>query len=299
MVGQHLPDRRQASALLDLQEPFFLLVQPSELRITNSIDFTVAAPGPAGLPVVFDNPATSAWTAKARAFAKDGSFSTPAKEPWWEVKLPAGKRTHTVVLPLPKDALGRMLQLQLWEKVQVQHSTRPIPQPLTGFETDALSHFTFGDEATSGETKLESAPASDACPAGGPTAKLSYRFGKGHKYPHLTPASETLAAQFPRDAHTFGLWVHGDGKGCLTRIRFVDAKGQTFQADGPRLDFTGWRFLTFPLRDTPDAPLMHWGGPDDGSIHHPVKWDTLLLIDNTAHEPIEGSILIAAPAVLD
>ena len=47
----------------------------------------------------------------------------------------------------------------------------------------------------------------------------------------------------------YGVWVSGDGSGNNVNIpHFLDATGQTFQVNGPAIDWIGWRFLSFPLR---------------------------------------------------
>jgi hypothetical protein len=48
-----------------------------------------------------------------------------------------------------------------------------------------------------------------------------------------------------------GLWIHGDGKGEIIRIQFRDAAGR--HADFlPKINFKGWRLLTFPFPDKAD-----------------------------------------------
>ena len=98
--------------------------------------------------------------------------------------------------------------------------------------------------------------------------------------------------------NTVGLWLCGDGKGCQARIRFVDFTGQTFQPDGPKIDWTGWRYVTFPLRSTEEKTLSHWGGADDGVIHYPIKWDSIFLLDNVSREPVDGEIYLSAPTLI-
>jgi hypothetical protein len=101
-----------------------------------------------------------------------------------------------------------------------------------------------------------------------------------------------------RVAISYRLWLHGDGKGCAARIRFVDATGQTFQPDGPRIDWTGWRYVSFPMQSTEEKPLAHWGGANDGVIHYPIKWDTIFLLDNVLREPVEGDVYLSAPTLI-
>jgi len=84
----------------------------------------------------------------------------------------------------------------------------------------------------------------------------------------------------------------------VPRVRFVDASDQTFQPDGPKIDWTGWRFVTFPMQSTDEQPLAHWGGENDGKIHYPIKWDSIFLLDNVSRQPVEGEIYLSAPTLI-
>ncbi len=92
--------------------------------------------------------------------------------------------------------------------------------------------------------------------------------------------------------------LDGDGKECQARIRFTDSTGQTFQSDGPKIDWKGWRYVTFPMQSSKEEPLTHWGGANDGTIHYPIKWDTIFLLDNVSREPVEGEVYLSAPTLI-
>src|SRR5207237_368879 len=124
-------------------------------------------------------------------------------------------------------------------------------------------HATVSCEGTLGAAPVEGA------------VTLRYRFAKGWRFAELKPQTRSISTREPR---AFALWIHGDCKGCQARLRFTDATGQTFQPDGPKIDFTGWRFVKFPMQSTPDAPLSHWGGANDGVIHYPIKWDSIFVL---------------------
>jgi len=93
-------------------------------------------------------------------------------------------------------------------------------------------------------------------------------------------------------------WVYGDGAGCTPRIRFTDATGQSFQADGQKITWKGWRYITFALRPSDSEPLFHWGAANDGVVHYPLKWDSMFLLDNPAKTAVEGEIYLSAPTLL-
>ena len=91
------------------------------------------------------------------------------------------------------------------------------------------------------------------------------------------------------------MWVHGDGSGVALRARFIDSTGQTFQPDGPKLDFTGWRHVSFALDETAQG---HWGGANDGIVHYPIRLESLLLIDNVSRAKTAGAVEVMMPALV-
>jgi hypothetical protein len=124
--------------------------------------------------------------------------------------------------------------------------------------------------------------------------KLTYSFSPGWKFLQLKPATDDLKKI---DGHPkeLALWLHGDASNHRVRLRYTDATGQTFQPSGPRIDWKGWRYVTIPLTG-PD--LAHWGGRNDGEVHHPIVWDTLFLLDNESREKSAGEIWIASPTLI-
>jgi hypothetical protein len=92
------------------------------------------------------------------------------------------------------------------------------------------------------------------------------------------------------------MWVHGDGTGNTLRLRVVDATGQTFQPGGEVMRDKGWRYVTFSL-DSSHAG--HWGGANDGLVHYPLRWDSLLLIDSTHRKKTEGTVYVSVPSLIE
>jgi hypothetical protein len=121
---------------------------------------------------------------------------------------------------------------------------------------------------------------------------VSYDFAAGWKYACLEPRGKS--GQMDGKPLALTCWLKGDGSGNIARVRFVDFTGQTFQPDGNRLDFTGWRYLSYPL----NATASHWGGANDGVIHYPMRLQTMLLIDSGARQATKGQVSIASPAVV-
>ncbi|MDR3405922.1 MAG: hypothetical protein P4L99_25780 [Chthoniobacter sp.] len=165
-----------------------------------------------------------------------------------------------------------------------------------------------GDSAVSGSAELkeigEHPPNSSSS-----VIALRYGLGKGWKFAQVRgfaarigfPQANAPWSDVPwldQRAKQFGLWVHGDGKGLVSRLRFVDVSGQTFQPDGPKIDWTGWRFVIFPMKNADEKSLAHWGGADDGEIHYPIQWDSIFLLDNVSRQPVDGEIYLSAPTLI-
>jgi hypothetical protein len=148
-----------------------------------------------------------------------------------------------------------------------------------------------------GDAKVASTQAiSIAQPPDGPLAtgigalKIDYTFEAGWKFLHLRPKAKRLEEISGRPK-ALALWVYGDESGNRVRMRVVDSTGQCFQPDGGPIDWKGWRQVVMPL----DRNAGHWGGADDGTIHWPIKLDTLFLLDSAHRKASTGSIFIAAP----
>ncbi len=75
-------------------------------------------------------------------------------------------------------------------------------------------------------------------------------------------------------------------------MRFSDSTGQTFQAGGAVLDWTGWRYVSFPLDDTGG----HWAGANDGRIHGAIKLESFFLLDSASQKSTQGEIFVSAPS---
>jgi hypothetical protein len=158
-----------------------------------------------------------------------------------------------------------------------------------------------GDAAVVGNGEIDqNEPPGGLCASQTESARVKYRFEKGWKFLQFTgPSPEIpLSIQGSESPEAFALWIYGDGKGCQARIRFKDASGQTFQSDGPKIDYAGWHVAKFPMQPSQDHRLSHWGGANDGIIHYPITWESIFLLDNISREPIEGEIYISAPTLI-
>ena len=84
----------------------------------------------------------------------------------------------------------------------------------------------------------------------------------------------------------------------MAHMRFVDSADQFFQTPGTKIDWKGWRRVTFPMGYQSGAKLEYWGGPNDGEIHYPIDLDSVLVIDNVERQPLKGEIFVCGPALI-
>lgn len=115
--------------------------------------------------------------------------------------------------------------------------------------------------------------------------RCDFDLGQGWKFLRVTlPHPPPLGS----DPKRLGMWVYGDGGGGSVRCRFTDAQGQTFQPGaGEPVTWTGWHWVSLPL-DGRQAGF--WGGPADGVVHGPIRWDTLFLFDPLGEAPRRGTL---------
>jgi polysaccharide biosynthesis protein PslG len=125
--------------------------------------------------------------------------------------------------------------------------------------------------------------------------RLDYQFEAGWRFIRCAPAGPQ-PTPIPGHPQALGLWVLGDHSGNLLRMRLTDASGQTFQPNGPALDWTDWRWVTFDLRDLKSAG--HWGGPNDGVARGELRLDSLLLLDGSSRKTA-GTIAFAGPVFIE
>ena len=293
------PEFRLRHAYVDLIAPQrAVLSQRFIAVVTNPVRARILPRIADALPVEIENPSGQAWEGNARYLRfGDPEAGTEAKDfNAGRIALAQGERSRTLKLPLQPPAGEMGAFLQIWEAAPDDALMLPIPVPVIWPSSDKLKVSLEGDRVNATFAKDDEAPLS---PSGSPSIRLRYSFVGGWKFLRLF-TSETLSIpQTSRHQPTqSGLWLHGDGKGCQARIRFTDATGQTFQPDGPKIDWTGWLYITFPMQSTEEKPLAHWGGANDGVIHYPIKWDSIFLLDDVSRQPVEGEIYLSAPTLI-
>ena len=151
-----------------------------------------------------------------------------------------------------------------------------------------------GDARIASQQSIAAASAPEPLPGLDiPVVKLTYRCDEGWKFFRVVPADGD-SRQITGEPRGLGLWIYGDGRNTIPRLRIVDATGQTLQPSGDTIDWTSWRYVEFDF----NAPAGHWGGANDGVLHFPLRWDTLILLDNVSRLKTEGTLYLASPTLI-
>lgn len=154
-----------------------------------------------------------------------------------------------------------------------------IGSPITGYNA-----FLDGDNKISASASLVYAYA----PAGGPNnicAKLDYRTEAGWRFFRISPTSALPINGKPVSVR---IWMAGDDRGDLARLRFTDSEGETFQSDYGILSNSAWNVYEANLDG---INVGHWGEKPNGIVDYPIHWDTPVLID-TVNTKREGTVYI-------
>lgn len=123
-------------------------------------------------------------------------------------------------------------------------------------------------------------------------AVVNYRYDDGWKFACIAPKNEELR-KIEGEPVSLGFWLDGDDSGNTVRIRFVDSKAQTFQPDGGKIIGRGPQYFEFRLDG---KNTSHWGGPNDGIVHYPIKFDCIV-IDGTRKATGPHTIRISSPVL--
>jgi len=164
-----------------------------------------------------------------------------------------------------------------------------------GSPPDGYSVLPDGDAKTVSEQGLTAEAVPPGLPPVGPGAlRITYRFEPGWKFVRVVSGS-SRPVDLPGKPRELGMWIRGDGEGNIARMRFTDSTGQTFQPEGERMTWKGWRWVAFPLDGLGSG---RWGGAGDGLVHYPILLDTLFLLDNPdTARPTRGEVWISSPTL--
>lgn len=191
----------------------------------------------------------------------------------------------------------------------------PCPVMMADVAAKSFSLHPDGDAKVASEQTLADAqPAEGLSASGTASLRLNYHFSAGWKFLRME-SKEPALQKIEGEPSRYGLWIYGDGQGGIPCIRFRDALGQVFQVRGEPIGWKGWRYVTWPLKQeesaTPAGAIAveqrtswgNWGGAEkdgkkpDGTIHYPIEWDTLFLLDGGKRE-MAGEIFLSAPSLV-
>lgn len=243
------------------------------LCLANPLRVNLLPPSGRRVVVQIENPAGEALNATLQVQAGSEQGSAP-------VRVAQAERTATVTVEMPKslpadvrmsaqivDSGGAVIARTEEARWSVLDVVRP------DIEWRA---WVDGDAKVEGKAEVRFAEAPELTPSGLRSAlQLSYRFAKGWRFACANlPENMVRIDGKPR---AVGMWVYGDGSGNMLRCRITDSTGQTFQPDYGPITWRGWRFVTMRL----DGGFPgFWGGPADGVLRHPIRWESVVLVDS-------------------
>ena len=249
-------------------------------RLGNPLRLRVA-PTEQAWRITIENPGAGVFNGRLRAEDRDYPVAMDAAKPRVEVSLPNPPRESAMTAG-PFDLLSKSGQLA-------------ARLPATRFQVLPATQYAArldGDSKVAASASVIVGPAPGADAPHSRAFALDYEFGEGWRFVRCETDSPIRFDERPR---ALGIWVFGDASGNTLRIRLRDASGQTFQPNGPKLDWTGWRWVTFDLARLEDT--AHWGGANDGIPRGRLTLDTALLIDGT-RRPTTGKIYFAGLTAL-
>lgn len=270
------------------------LVQETRIYVTDPIGAELSPPFGGRMTIRLWTPAEGAFSGTMVLRLGD-----PAVERKIPVHLGRGKSSDTFTVPIERtgpafpvrgelrDDHGRKVRdLGSWRFVDVLSAlSAPVSRLPHGIRL-----------VPDGDPKVASTQSiASADPADGPAAKglqsvrLRYKFDRGWKFLRIV-ADDDLLTPLAGKPDSLGMWLYGDGSGNIPRMRFADSSGQAWQPDGDPITWNGWKWITFRLDGSRSG---HWGGPNDGALRPPLRWDTLFLLDSAGGSPTSGEVYIA------
>ncbi len=276
LIAQDLTPPLERLLQLDLRDCIRIEVMPP---IGNRLVFLVSVP-------------VSAQLSRARLELQDAEGLDPESLQVW-FSLQPGKQEQ-VYLPLKKQPTGAFgLGFKVYNEKGVELASVSKKRY---FIVETFDNGVPGEKVANYACELDgdySVPASASlayaiCPdmPGVGCAKLEYSFEKGWRFVRVSSNSPIRIDGKPAIAK---MWVRGDGSGTFGRLRFVDSQGQTFQPDFGHIDFNDWQCLSAPMTG---AQAGFWGGPEDGIVHHPIRWDAVFLLDNVGGRKKIGAVYL-------
>jgi len=278
------------------------IAQRVEATATNPLALAVGVIGPGAVSMVVDNPSGDPFAGKL--LLKDITGLALQESPM-PVTLRQGQTRAPIQFACQPGSGKARFGAQLLDDDGQQQVELPVAAyvPIDDFSRyDAEGLAAAYRLAADGDRKVVSEQSLSLAdpPPGGPESlgrclKIEFRMEFGWKFLRLAPQRQAAKAIEGRPK-ALAMWVCVDSNALSPRVRFVDATGQYFQPTGPALKDKGWQHLVIDLSRVPPT---HWGGANDGTIHEPILWNTLLLLDKFGREAVyQGTVHVAAPMLL-
>jgi polysaccharide biosynthesis protein PslG len=294
LCGERAPTPEPVATSLDI-DGRVVWTQPGVLVTANPLSLSLLTPfvrdGATVVPVLLDN--SEGTNFKGGVVLLDESGTTLGGRQ--SIALLDGQQ-QIVLLPLKEswqDGVALGVRVDAVNSTRVLRSVTPTTlRPLFRPGIDWRVEPDGDNKVASAQSVKPGTGDIDPALIGQATLDLDYRLDKGWKFLRVAPNKPIdLGA-----AKEIRMWVFGDGSGNVARLRVIDASGQTFQPDAGRLNFTGWKWLTFAI--TPHT--AHWGGANDGVARPPLKLDTLFLLDQADQSrPSQGTVRIAGAMAVE
>ncbi len=278
-----MPDGSQAS-------------QVCEVLHSNPVGLTILTPQSGKLTVRVDNLAGVPFQGQLQASANGKSATQP-------LSLTQGDSSQILHISAISSAdIQNGLQMNVSAASSPTTSASSVPSSNRVFIT-RLPDPAPGDYATSVEGDPTVATTAQVAVVGAPTGagitgmkslNVLYSFAAGKSDVALVPPTAISTALWS-GAKRAGMWLFADGSKNTLLCRFVDDSGQIFQAKYGELDWTGWRYVEFPLTG---AAAAFSGGAADGIVHGSVRLVDPLVIVSQGSSATTGSIYAAGITVI-
>lgn len=245
------------------------------------------------LAVQVDNLVDSPFTGTVRLIDIEGLTVKTAAQP---ITFASGETEKFVTFPI-----ASISSREFASGLRIESQNAVVCElPARHFRLVPESVLTGCKAVPDGDAKVASQQSIDTAPPPAPLFglktqawKLNYQCEAGWKFFRVVPKVETQR-EIPGQPRAFGCWIYGDAQHTSPRLRVVDASQQTWQPTGDEINWKGWRYVEMPL----SPASAHWGGAKDGVIHFPLRWDSLLLLDNVRRRTNQGAIFFTTPVVI-
>lgn len=268
------------------------LAQVTWIASLNPMRLTILPATESSLPVAIANPSGDAFHGSIRVTAAQGVNILAGGVP-----LDLAPRSTEVTANLPVARIPDDYTLGL--EVADSDGNVVLDTPASRFfRLNVLTRageaagyrLVSGSAEGGGEGVLSATLPPEGPPLPGMRAlELNYRLPGAVASIRLVPG-DAAHEQIPGKPQAIGLWLYSEGSGVRPYLRFADSTGQVFEEGGGALSWRGWRYVLIHV-DLPRG--AHHGGANDGVIHYPIHWDSLLVIRNGSNEEARGSLYLS------